>query len=270
MADDSRRLAKEARRSALRMCSASGASHIGSALSVIDILAVLYSGVARIGPQNLSNPDRDHIIVSKGHAAAGLYAVLGHAGFFPVGLLDSYCDDGAELGGHVTAGKVPGVEFSTGSLGHGLPFGVGLSLSRKRRGLGGRTFVVMSDGECDEGTTWESALLASHHGLGSLLVVIDRNRLQSFTSTELTLRLEPFAEKWRSFGWRVVECDGHDHDDLASALGEVPDQETPTVVIGKTIKGKGVPFMEDDIAWHYRSPNSEELASALAAQDFGD
>jgi transketolase len=251
------------------MCSISDASHVGSALSVVDILAVLYSEVAKFDPRQPDHPERDYIIVSKGHAAAGLYAVLAHAGFFPVSLLDTYCSNGGYLGGHVTAGAVAGVEFSTGSLGHGLPFGVGLAMARKRRKLPGRTFVIISDGECDEGTTWESALLAAHHQLGSLVVVVDRNRLQSLASTEATLRLEPLADKWTAFGWRVVSCDGHDHEALALAMGLKLEPEQPTIVICETIKGRGVPFMEDQVVWHYRSPSAKDLADAYVALGTG-
>ena len=254
-------LARASRISAVTMCSRAGAAHIGSSLSVIDILSVLYGSVAAIDPKMPLSPDRDLVLLSKGHAAAGLYAVLAHAGFFTVGWLDSYCVDGAPLGGHVTFG-VPGVEFSTGSLGHALPFGVGQALVAQREGSARRVFVVLSDGECDEGSNWEAALVAAHHGLGNLTVIIDRNGLQSLTTTELTVRLEPLADKWRAFGWKVTEVNGHDHQQLIDSL--VPGGEAPSVVIAHTVKGRGVDFMEGTVNWHYKSPNADELALAIS------
>jgi transketolase len=242
-------------------------SHVGSSLSLIDILSVLYGAVANISPDNLDDPQRDLIMVSKGHAAAGTYSVMANVGIIPMEWLDAYCADGSKLGGHVTSLSVPGVELSTGSLGHGLPYGLGHALAAKRLHSDRRIFVVMSDGECDEGTTWESALLAGHHGLDNLTLLIDRNGLQSLTTTEDTLRLEPFAAKWRDFGWDVLEIDGHDHAALTAALAppSVSDRGgRPRVIICKTTKGKGVSFMENSVLWHYRSPNDEQLAAALA------
>ena len=242
------------------MCSQASAAHIGSSLSAIDILAVIYGRVANVSAASMDDPERDIVLISKGHAAAGVYSVMAHAGFFPVEWLDAYCQDGAALGGHVTSG-VPGVELSTGSLGHALPFGVGRALVAARAGSARRTFVVLSDGECDEGSNWEAALMAAHHDLANLTVVIDRNGLQSLTTTELTLRLEPLAEKWAAFGWAVSEVDGHDHAQLLQALGRRDGR--PCVVIAKTIKGRGVDYMEDKVPWHYKSPNPDELASAV-------
>lgn len=245
------------------MCGHAKAAHIGSSLSVIDILAVLYSGAANIDPSTVDDPDRDVVIVSKGHAAAGVYAVLGNAGFFPLDWLDNYCVDGSPLGGHVTKGRVPGVELSTGSLGHGLPFGVGVALGRMRQGRGGHVFVVMSDGEQDEGSNWEAALLAGHHELVNLTVIIDRNGIQSLDSTEATMRLEPLADKWSAFGWDSLDVDGHDHATLGQALQSARSQPRPTVVIAHTVKGKGVSFMENQVLWHYRPPTGEALQQAL-------
>lgn len=253
-------LAFKARQEILKMTSAAKASHVGSALSVIDILSVLYAGAANISPEKKDKPDRDVVILSKGHSASAIYSILAIQGFFPFDWLAKYCGNGAPLGGHVTSKGVPGVELSTGSLGHGLPYGLGIALSRKRSEKPGRVFVVMSDGECDEGTTWESALLANHHGLNNLTVIVDRNGIQSLKETEITLRLEPFAEKWRAFGWNVHEIDGHDYKSLTNSL-EISDK--PTVVIAKTTKGKGVSFMENSVLWHYRPPNENELNEAL-------
>ena len=253
-------LAKEARKSIVQMTNSAKASHVASALSVVDILAFLYADLANIGPENLLENNRDIVILSKGHAAAALYSVLALQGFFPITWLDEYCKDGAKLGGHVTSKDVPGVELSTGSLGHGLPFGLGIAYSRKISNTKGKVFVILSDGECDEGTTWESALIAAHHGLNNLVVFIDRNRIQSLAGTEDTLKLEPLAKKWTAFGWNAFEINGHSFEEMKNAL---QDLSGPTCVIANTVKGKGVKFMEDSVTWHYKSPNEEELKTAL-------
>jgi transketolase len=259
-------LARQARRSALSMCSRSGASHIGAALSVIDILAVIYGDVADVSPHRTDDPSRDIVLVSKGHSASGVYAVMAHAGYFPLTWLDDYYLDGSHLGGHVTAHGIPGVELSTGALGHALPFGVGRALIDQLDGIDRRVFVVLSDGECAEGSNWEAALMAAHHYLGNLTVVIDRNRLQILGRTEDVLGLEPFADKWRAFGWEVVEVDGHDHDQLRTALARRSGVQhaRPRVVIAHTTKGKGVDFMEGRVEWHTLVPTSEHLETALA------
>jgi len=258
--DDSESLALAARKWALRMTNEAKSSHIGSSLSVIDILAVLYSGVVDISPANWMDIDRDVVILSKGHAAAGLYAVLGLQGFISEEDLINYCNDGSYFGGHITHHAKVGVELSTGSLGHGLPYGLGIALSLKKRQSSSKVYVVISDGECDEGTTWESALLAQQYKLNNLFVIIDRNGLQSLTSTELTVALEPLADKWSAFNWNVVTVDGHSHADLRGALIQ---SNKPNCIIANTVKGKGVSFMENSILWHYRFPNLEELTSAL-------
>ncbi|MHB1067923.1 MAG: transketolase, partial [Candidatus Nanopelagicales bacterium] len=188
-------LARRARISAVSMCSAAGASHIGSAMSVIDILAVLYGGAADVAPDRIEDPGRDIVLVSKGHSASGVYSVLAHAGFFPLDWLDDYCADGSHLGGHVTAHGIPGVELSTGALGHALPFGTGVALIDQLDDHARRVFVILSDGECAEGSNWEAALLAAHHRLGRLTAIIDRNRLQILGRTEDVLALEPFPDK---------------------------------------------------------------------------
>jgi len=266
VASEAKILAFAARREILEMTSKAKASHVASALSVIDIISTLYSGAANITHENLSKDDRDIVILSKGHAASAIYAVLALQGFFPKEWLDGYCQDSAPLGGHVTSSGVPGVELSTGSLGHGLPYGLGIALARKRFRQAGRSFVVMSDGECDEGTTWESALLANHHGLNNLCVIVDRNRIQSLTFTEDTLRLEPFAKKWEAFGWETRVVDGHDHGAIEIATRT---SDRPICVIAETTKGKGVSFMENSVLWHYRPPNEEELARAIVLLEAG-
>lgn len=244
----------------------SKAAHLGSSLSVIDILSVLFGKVAQINKENPDDISSDQVIISKGHAAAGTYAVLAHAGFFNTQILDSYCEDGSLLGGHVTFGKVPGISFSTGSLGHGLPLGIGLALARNNLHDQSFVYVVMSDGECDEGTTWESALIANQFNLSNLVVLIDRNRHQSFGDTEATISLEPFSDKWKSFGWNVHELNGHDHANLVAVLDSIKAKKLtkPNVLVCNTIKGKGVTFMEDQVIWHYRPPTEEQLVSALA------
>jgi transketolase len=242
------------------------AAHLGSSLSVIDILSVLFGEIAQVSKSDPDSIASDQVLISKGHAAAGSYAVLSHSGFFDPELLNEYCKDGSLLSGHVTFGKVPGVPFSTGSLGHGLPLGVGLSLARKQAKANSCVFVVMSDGECDEGTTWESALIASQFNLDNLIVLVDRNRLQSFGDTETTISLEPFKSKWESFGWQVSEVDGHDHFEMLTKLNEVKTDlnSKPKIFICNTIKGKGVSFMENQVLWHYRPPTEEQLSLALA------
>jgi transketolase len=259
---DPAELARRARISAITMCSRSGASHIGAALSVIDILSTLYAGVANVSPERVDDPARDIVLVSKGHSASGVYAVLAHAGYFPLDWLEDYYLDGSHLGGHVTAHGIPGVELSTGALGHALPFGVGRALADKIDEVPRRVFVVLSDGECAEGSNWEGALLAAHHRLDHVSVIIDRNRLQILGRTEDVLGLEPFADKWRAFGWAVFEVDGHDPSAIADALA----QDTggrPRAVIANTTKGKGVDFMEDKVEWHTLVPNADHVADAL-------
>jgi transketolase len=255
-------LAKSARIEILNMTSLAKASHVASSLSVIDLLAVLYSGIANVTPDNHEKADRDIVILSKGHAAAAIYSVLALKKFFDSSWLDNYCGDGAQLGGHVTSTGVPGVELSTGSLGHGLPYGLGIAISRKLTKSPGNIFIIMSDGECDEGTTWESALIANHYNLNNLCVIIDRNRIQSLDYTESTIALEPFIDKWRSFGWDVIEVDGHNYLSLAESMSE--ESSKPKCIIANTIKGKGVDFMENTVLWHYKSPNDEELSSAIS------
>lgn len=257
-------IAKRARIKILQMAHAARASHVGSALSVVDILAVLYSGILNIEPGNAASIDRDSVILSKGHSAAALYAVLAIQNFFPESLLDTYYQDGGVLGGHVTHEGKRGVELSTGSLGHGLPYGVGIALSHKLANRNSRTVVVISDGECNEGTTWESALFAQQFQLNSLCVIIDRNRIQSLAPTEDTMALEPFAAKWKAFNWEVITLNGHSHQELKAALVL---GKKPLCIIADTKKGNGVSFMENSVLWHYRPPNDQELVEALVEID---
>lgn len=258
-------LALRIRRHALMMTSRGGSSHIGSVFSMADIVAVLYGSVLRVDPTNPRAADRDRFILSKGHAGAGVYAALAERGFFPLEKLQGHYSNGSALSGHVSHKGIPGVELSTGSLGHGLGVAAGMAYAAKLDQRVHRVFTLMSDGECDEGSNWEAIHFAGHHRLGSLVAVIDHNKIQSLKSTEQTLGLEPFADKWRSFRWDVVEIDGHDHAQLIAALAPMrPRDSRPLCVIAHTVKGKGVSFMEHSVLWHYRTARGEELQAAAA------
>ncbi len=256
-------LARRIRRHALRMTHQGRCSHIGSILSSADLLAALYGDVLRVDPARPDWPDRDRFIMSKGHAAAGLYAALAERGFFPVEWLDTHYQDGSRLCGHVTT-HLPGVEFSTGSLGHGLSVATGMALAGQRDRRSWRVFALLSDGECDEGSTWEPILFAAHHKLDNLTAIVDYNKIQSLAPVAETVGLEPFAEKWRAFGWTVREMDGHDPGSVAARLRAAPlEAGKPTCFIAHTVKGKGVSFMENSVLWHYRAPDAAELGRAL-------
>ncbi|MCB1538066.1 MAG: transketolase [Rhodospirillales bacterium] len=262
---DSRALAKTIRLKTLEMTSRGGGSHIGSIFSMADIIAVLYGKVMRLDPANPQWMGRDRFILSKGHAGAAIYVALSERGFFPKDTLDAYYTNGSIMSGHVSHKNVPGVELSTGSLGHGLPVSAGRAYALRQRKSNARMYCVLSDGECDEGSNWEAFLFAGHHKLRNLVAVIDHNKIQSLQSTEETLGLEPFADKLRAFRWDVVEVDGHDHDALAAALDVDPARATaPRAVIAHTIKGKGVSFMEHAVLWHYRTARGEEFERARA------
>lgn len=262
---DTRDLALRLRRHVVRMCAAGGSSHVGSGLSMADIIAVLYGGVLRVDPGDPTWPGRDRFILSKGHAGACVYAALAERGFMPLETLDRHYRNGSNLSGHVSHKGVPGVELSTGSLGHGLGVGAGMAMQLRRMGGAQRVFVVMSDGECDEGSNWEAILFAAHHRLTNLCAIVDYNKLQSLASVADTLGLEPFAAKWRAFGWTVADVDGHDHAGLRRAFtaAAVANAGRPTCIIAHTVKGRGVSFMENEVLWHYRAPEGEELAAAL-------
>ncbi len=248
---------------AVRMVHRSNASHLGSCLSVADILACLYWQTLRVDPAHPDWKDRDRFLLSKGHAAAILYAALAERGFFPVGELDTYCMAESRLTGHVTSG-VPGVEFSAGSLGHALPVGSGIALAAKRTGLPFRTFVAVSDGELDEGSNWEAILFAGHHKLDNLTLIVDYNKIQSFGTVEDVLDLAPLADKFRAFRWAVHEVDGHNMEQLSGAFAARPQRTgQPSVVVAHTVKGKGIHFMENSLAWHYKCPNAEQMQAAL-------
>lgn len=262
---NSEQLAWLIRRHGIEMTHLSHGSHIASILSVADIVAVLYNDVANICPENLQDENRDRVILSKGHAGAAIYAALAEKGFFDRAELKTHYADGSRLSGHVSHKGVPGVEFSTGSLGHGVCVAAGMALNAKLVQKPYFTYAIVGDGECDEGSVWEMALFANQFRLNQLVVIVDHNKMQSLDYCENTLSLAPFAEKWSSFGWNVLEVDGHSHEELYAALNQAKTSaEKPTVIIANTVKGKGVSFMEFDILWHYRFPHQgEEYDGAL-------
>ena len=257
-------LAKKIRKHALEMTHLGNSSHIGSNLSIADILAVLYSSILYYNSNDPKLENRDRFILSKGHAGAGLYAALAESGFMPLEKLKTHCQNGSDLSGHISHKEIPGVELSTGSLGHGLSVACGMALAAKINKKKHRVFVLLSDGECNEGSNWEAILFAAHHKLNNLTVIIDRNRLQSIYSTEDTLALEPFVDKWKSFGWDAIEINGHYHNEIFQSCSNDNNSTTkPLCVIANTIKGKGVSFMENNSLWHYRSPQEEEYKLAM-------
>jgi len=258
------RIARDIRLDVLEMVHRARASHIGACYSIVDALAVLFSSVMSLRPQDPSWEGRDRFILSKGHAAAAVYATLARVGVLPQEDLQTYGVDGSLYMTHVSH-KIRGVEFSSGSLGHGLPFGVGKALAALRQGRPWRVFVMLSDGEIDEGSNWEAIMFAAHHKLDKLVAIIDYNKLQSLTTVAETLALEPLVDKLLAFGWSVREIDGHDHAALESNLQDVPwVQGRPSMLVMHTTKGKGVSFMENRVEWHYKSPNDEQLAVARA------
>jgi transketolase len=262
--DDPKLLAARIRTNVLRMIHRAKSSHVGSALSMAELLAVLYGRVLRMRPNQPNWSERDRFVLSKGHACAALYVVLADRGFFPADWLETFYQDGSKLAGHVTHTHIPGIEVSTGSLGHGLPIATGMALAGKRDQSSYRVFALLSDGECDEGSTWEAALFAPHHRLDNLIAIVDYNKIQSLGSVKEVLDLEPFADKWRAFGWAVREIDGHNVEQIEEAfVGSPFETGRPTCIIAHTIKGKGVSFMENNLLWHYRAPSNEELRQAL-------
>lgn len=254
-------LAHRVRQHVVRMTSRGRSSHVGSALSCADILAVLYADVLQVDSADPALPERDRFILSKGHAGAAVYAVLAESGFFPADWLHEHYQDGSRMSGHVSHKGIPGVELSTGSLGHGLSVMAGMAYAAKLEGAAWRSVCLLSEGDCDEGSTWEAALFAGHHRLRNATAIVDYNKIQSLGSVSDTLELEPFGDKWRAFGWDTSEVDGHNHQELKDALGRRSSR--PHVVIAHTTKGKGVSFMENSVLWHYRTPQGEELEAAL-------
>ena len=256
-------LANKIRNHALDMTSRGSSSHIGSVFSIADILASLYGKLLNINPSNVNDINRDRFILSKGHAGAGVYAALAESGFFDKKLLKTHYQDGSNLSGHVSHKNIPGVELSTGSLGHGLSVGVGLALSAKFDKRKNKVVVLLSDGECDEGSNWEAIMFSAHHKLNNLIAIIDYNKIQSLDSIENTLNLEPFVDKWIAFGWNVIEVDGHDIEKILNAYVKASQSiDKPTCIIAHTTKGKGVSFFENQVLWHYRSAKGLEYENA--------
>jgi len=253
-------IAKKIRGKVIEMSYKSRASHLGSSLSCVDILVAIYWAVLTIDPSNPSDPDRDRFILSKGHAASAIYTTLAFRGFFSHAILDSYATAGSCLEEHPGPIYVPGIEAATGSLGHGLSIGIGMALSSRIQKQSYKTFVLLGDGECNEGSVWEAAMFASAHSLKNLIAIIDFNKWQATGRSCEIMALQPFKEKWKSFGWNSYEIDGHDMNTLVNKLRDISyKNDKPTAVVAHTIKGKGVSFMEDDNNWHYRIPTQEEV-----------
>ena len=257
-----RGMATEVRRRIVGMIDAAQLGHIGGDLSVTDILVTLFGAVLDVDPARPDRPDRDRFILSKGHCAGALYATLAQCGFFPREELATFMAPMSMLNGHPDRKKVPGVETNTGPLGHGFPVAVGCALSARLQDQAWKTFVVLGDGELQEGSNWEAAMTASHYGLDRIHAIVDRNRLQQGARTEDTKRLEPLAEKWKSFGWEVREPDGHDHGELLDAFAPSTTGR-PVAVIAHTTKGKGVSFIENRVEWHHKVPSREQVAAAM-------
>lgn len=264
---NSRELAWLIRRHAIEMTHVSQGSHVGSILSLADIIGCLYSGIAKVDSKNPQWEGRDYIILSKGHAGGGIYAALAESGFFDPSILITHYANGSVLSGHVSHKGVPGVELSTGSLGHGLSVGAGIAYGLKKDKKTNRVFVILGDGECNEGSIWESAMIANSLHLDNLIAIVDRNKIQGLDFTENISSIEPFKEKWKAFGWNAQEIMGNDHEALNNAFDQALSSQNghPSVIIADTIKGKGISFMENNVLWHYRFPHDGgEYESALA------
>lgn len=261
---NSEQLAWKIRRHVLEMTHTAKASHIGSCYSVADILAVLYNDILYFDHAKPDMSERDRVVLSKGHASAAMYAVLAEMGFFNSERLLEHCKNGGPFTA-MTSKEVAGVEFSTGSLGHGLPVAVGMALAAKRDGKSHKVYVICGDGECDEGSNWEAALIASHFSLDNLVLIVDFNKIQCLDRIENVIKLERLDDKWKAFGWNVLRIDGHDHESIRNALKTVKENDgKPTAIIADTVKGKGVSFMEENTLWHYRFPHEgEEYDTAL-------
>ncbi|MEU6023282.1 transketolase [Micromonospora sp. NPDC048871] len=251
------------RESIVTMCACPDGGHLGGSMSLVEILATLYLRVMRVDPADPQAPDRDILLLSKGHGGIGLYATLAEAGYFPAERLAEYSVPGGHFMAHPHPG-VPGVEAPSGSLGHGLALGIGYALAARLDGSARRCFVVMGDGETQEGSVWEAAGVASHHGLDNLTAIIDRNQLQITGGTEQVSRLGPMAQRWRAFGWTVHEVDGHDVEALTAALEAPAEQGRPTLVIAHTVKGKGLPYLEGDLRSHYVALKERQYHKAMA------
>nr|WP_302937586.1 transketolase [Megamonas funiformis] len=254
-------LAKKIRQHAIVMTHRSHASHIGAILSVTDIVAVLYNDILNITPDNIHDKNRDRCILSKGHAGVSIYAALAEKGFFERKMLDNYYQNGSTLSGHVSH-KNKGVEVSTGSLGHGLGIGCGMAYAGKLDNLTYNTYVILGDGECEEGSIWEAVLFASQYKLNNLIAIVDCNKQQAMGFCKDISKIYPIKQKWEAFGWNVQEIDGNNHEELKHALNNL-NREKPNCILANTIKGKGVSFMENQLLWHYRDPQGEFYEKAM-------
>jgi transketolase len=256
-------IAGRVRRQVIEWSHRAGTPHLGSSLSCVDLLVALYWAVLRIDPREPDHVLRDRFVLSKGHAALALYVTLAERGFFPATLLDTYNQDGGRLAEHPGPHCAPGVEAATGSLGHGLPLGAGMALSGRIQEHSYRVFVLLSDGECNEGSVWEAAMFAAAQRLDNLVAIVDYNKWQATGRSDEVLGLAPLRAKWEAFGWCAVEVDGHDYRGILGALKQVPNGTgKPMAIVAHTIKGRGVSFMEDDNNWHYRIPSADEVRRA--------
>lgn len=257
-------LPSKLRRRVLDLVYRTGSPHIGSSFSCVEILVSLYFKIMNVSPIDPIDVNRDRFILSKGHACPALYAVLAEVGFLSEKELEGFAINGGILEQHPVMDLKRGIEVSTGSLGHGLSIGVGMALAGKKDGRSSRVFVLMSDGELNEGSVWEAAMFGAHHKLDNLIAVVDYNKMQALGFTNDIVGLEPLTQKWSAFGWEVKEVDGHDMDDITQTLNKVPfANDKPSIVIAHTVKGKGVSFMENDLLWHYRTPDREEYGRAF-------
>jgi len=253
------------RRHVVQMAAEGKTSHVGSALSCVDILCALYFRIMKTHPQKWDESDHDRFILSKGHGVMAWFATLAERGFFDVSLLKEYAVDGGRLGEHPDHGAVPGIKVTMGSLGHGLSVGLGMAIAKKLDQSPARIFVVLSDGECNEGSVWEAMMYAAHRKLDNLVAIIDFNKMQAMGRSPEVNAIEPLSEKWKAFGWAVEEVDGHNIENIITALGRIPFVKgKPSLVIAHTVLGKGVSFMEDDLLWHYQIPSDEQVKQALA------
>lgn len=256
------KLAKKIRRKILKMIFESQSSHIGAALSIVDILVVLYFKIMNFSPENYNDPSRDKLVLSKAHGSAALYAALSEKGIIPTSYLERYYVDDGLLPGHLDATSASGIEFSAGSLGHGFPAAIGMAIANRQSSNEGKIFVIIGDGECNEGSVWEGIMFASHHKLDNLTVVVDYNKIQSFGMTNEVINQESMVDRWKSFGWDVFEVDGHNFASLTDAF--LKPCSRPKVIIAHTVKGKGISFMENKLEWHYKSPNQEQFDLAIS------
>src|SRR5579862_3024026 len=255
---------KYLRRLVVRALQGGERGHVGSSMSLIEILRVLYDDILRVRPTEPKWPERDRMILSKGHGCLALYVMLADKGFIPIEALDTFCRRDSILGGHPEAAKVPGVEASTGALGHGLSYGVGMALAARVQKRDSRVIVVMGDGEINEGSVWEAAMCAGKHRLSNLTAIVDYNKIQSAGPTREIQDLEPLLDKWRAFGFATTEVDGHDLSELRSVFRSVPlDHERPTAIICHTVKGKGIPFAEHDANWHHKAKVAPDVIAKM-------